>query len=70
MVKEESPRHGDWNERGALIEAGKKLDIETDGSWVRDGIRRYLEPHADKQVLLIDQRGNELLVVKSLKEAK
>lgn len=42
------------NERGALIEAGKKLDNETDGSWVRDGVRPYLEPQADKQVLLID----------------
>jgi adenylosuccinate synthase len=29
------------NERNALIEAGKRLDNETDGTWVRDGSRPY-----------------------------
>ncbi|MDB5603426.1 MAG: Adenylosuccinate synthase [Bradyrhizobium sp.] len=42
------------NERGALIEAGKKLDIDTDGGWVRDGVRHYLGQHADKKIILID----------------
>jgi adenylosuccinate synthase len=42
------------NDRGALIEAGKKLDIGTDGAWVRDGVRRYVGAQADKQVILID----------------
>ncbi|MDP4360843.1 hypothetical protein QR510_29885, partial [Escherichia coli] len=30
------------NERDALIEAGKRLDVDTDGRWVRDGIARYV----------------------------
>ena len=30
---------GAVNERNALIEAGKRLDSETDGTWVRDGSR-------------------------------
>jgi AraC-like DNA-binding protein len=42
------------NERNALIEAGKRLDQETDGSWVRDGIARYVASHKDKDIILVD----------------
>jgi adenylosuccinate synthase len=42
------------NSRSALIEAGKQLDLETDGKWVRDGVLPYLERESEKQVLLID----------------
>jgi adenylosuccinate synthase len=42
------------NDRGALIEAGKRLDLETDGSWIREGLRPYLERETDKQIILID----------------
>jgi adenylosuccinate synthase len=42
------------NDRGALIEAGKNLDLETDGAWVRDGVLPYLEREKAKQIILID----------------
>lgn len=42
------------NDRGALIEAGRKLDQETGGTWVRDGIARYVAEHHDKEIILID----------------
>jgi adenylosuccinate synthase len=42
------------NERNALIEAGKRLDSETDGTWVRDGSRPYIEQNKDCKILLID----------------
>jgi adenylosuccinate synthase len=42
------------NDRDALIEAGKSLDLETDGAWVRDGVLPYLEREKAKQVILID----------------
>jgi adenylosuccinate synthase len=42
------------NERDALIEAGKRLDTQTGGRWVRDGIARYVTEHEDKDVILVD----------------
>ena len=42
------------NERGALIEAGKKFDVQTDGTWVRDGVLPYLQREKKRQVILID----------------
>ncbi len=42
------------NERDALIEAGKRLDVDTDGRWVRDGIARYVAEHEGKDVILVD----------------
>ncbi|MGA7807673.1 adenylosuccinate synthetase [Bradyrhizobium sp.] len=42
------------NERDALIEAGKRLDVDTDGRWVRDGIARYVAEHESKDVILVD----------------
>jgi adenylosuccinate synthase len=42
------------NERGALIDAGNRLDAETDGAWVRDGVQPYLAANEDKQVILVD----------------
>jgi hypothetical protein len=50
------------NERGALIEAGQRLDRETDGAWVRDGVLPYLEREKESQVakrrLVGAQSGN------------
>lgn len=45
---------GEENERNALIEAGKRLDRDTDGTWVRDGSRKYIDQHKDCDVVLID----------------
>jgi adenylosuccinate synthase len=45
---------GCQNERDALIEAGKRLDTQTGGRWVRDGIARYVAEHEDKDVILVD----------------
>jgi adenylosuccinate synthase len=45
---------GCQNERDALIEAGKRLDTETGGRWVRDGIARYVAEHEGKDVILVD----------------
>jgi adenylosuccinate synthase len=43
------------NERNALIEAGKKLDQTTDGAWVRDGSRPYIQQHEKtRDIILID----------------
>jgi adenylosuccinate synthase len=42
------------NDRGALIEAGNRLDRETDGAWVRDGVLPYFDREREKQVILID----------------
>jgi adenylosuccinate synthase len=42
------------NERDALIEAGKRLDTQTGGRWVRDGITRYAAEHEGKDVILVD----------------
>ena len=42
---------GVQNERGALIAAGARLDVETDGAWVRDGVLPYIER---ARVILID----------------
>ncbi len=47
------------NERGALIEAGKRLDRETDGAWVRDGVLPYIEREKESQVILIDSVRTE-----------
>ncbi|MCA6108969.1 adenylosuccinate synthetase [Bradyrhizobium cenepequi] len=46
---------GTPNDRNELIEAGKRLDALTDGAWIRDGSRRYIEQHQDTHdILLID----------------
>src|SRR5437762_7816910 len=43
------------NERNALIEAGKRLDRDTGGTWVRDGSRRYVQQNEKScDVILID----------------
>jgi len=43
------------NERSALIEAGKRLDRDTGGTWVRDGSRRYIQQNENiSDVILID----------------
>jgi adenylosuccinate synthase len=43
------------NERNALIEAGKRLDSETDGIWVRDGSRPYIEENSKTcDVIMVD----------------
>lgn len=42
------------NERTVLIEAGKRLDRETDGTWVLEGSRKYIERHKDCEVIIID----------------
>ena len=46
---------GTPNERNALIEAGKRLDRENDGIWVRDGSRPYIQQNEKtSDVILID----------------
>ena len=46
---------GTPNERNALIEAGKRLDRETDGIWVRDGSLPYIQANEKTcDVILID----------------
>ena len=46
---------GAENDRKALVEAGKNLDVETDGTWVRDGVLPYVKRHKkQKDVILID----------------
>jgi len=43
------------NERNALIEAGKQLDRDTDGIWVRDGSRPYIQQNEKTcDIILID----------------
>ena len=43
------------NERTALIEAGKRLDRETDGTWVLEGSRKYIERYEKNcDVIVID----------------
>jgi adenylosuccinate synthase len=42
------------DERIELIEAGKRLDRETDGAWVREGSRKYVDQHSDCDVVVID----------------
>jgi adenylosuccinate synthase len=43
------------NERNALIEAGKQLDRDTDGTWVRDGSRPYIQQNEKAcDIILID----------------
>ncbi|MEH2564295.1 adenylosuccinate synthetase [Bradyrhizobium sp. AZCC 2289] len=43
------------NERNALIEAGKRLDRDTDGTWVRDGSRSYIQQNEKTcDIILID----------------
>jgi adenylosuccinate synthase len=45
---------GEENERKALIEAGKRLDQETDGAWVLAGSRKYIEKFENCDVIIID----------------
>jgi adenylosuccinate synthase len=46
---------GAVNERNSLIEAGKRLDRETDGTWVRDGSKPYISQNEMScDVILID----------------
>lgn len=42
------------NDRASLIEAGKRLDRETDGAWISDGARIYVERHIKSDIILID----------------
>jgi adenylosuccinate synthase len=43
------------NERNALIDAGKRLDRDTDGTWVRDGSMPYIEANQKScDVIVID----------------
>ena len=43
------------NERQALIEAGKRLDAETNGTWIRDGSFPYVKTNENTHdVILID----------------
>jgi adenylosuccinate synthase len=45
---------GGENERTALIESGKRLDRETDGTWVLELSRKYIERHESCDVVVID----------------
>ncbi|QUS38019.1 adenylosuccinate synthase [Tardiphaga alba] len=46
---------GAADERQALIDTGKRLDAETEGTWVRDGIARYVQQHeATHDVIIVD----------------
>jgi adenylosuccinate synthase len=45
---------GALSEREALIEAGNRLDIETDCNWVLERSRRYIDEHQDCDVIIID----------------
>jgi adenylosuccinate synthase len=45
---------GAKEERAELIEAGKKLDVDTKGAWVRDGVRNQLRLYGDKDIVLVD----------------
>lgn len=45
---------GAKDERAELIEAGKRFDVETNGSWVRDGVRNHLRLYGDKNIVLVD----------------
>jgi adenylosuccinate synthase len=45
---------GAKDERAELIEAGKQLDIKTNGAWVRDGVRDQLRLSGDKDIVLVD----------------
>jgi adenylosuccinate synthase len=45
---------GAENDRHKLIEAGKRFDRETDGSWVLEGSRKYIDRHQQCDVILID----------------
>jgi adenylosuccinate synthase len=47
------------NDREALIEAGRVLEAETDGAWVRDGVRTYLAKLPDNAIALIDAVRSE-----------
>lgn len=43
------------NERNALIEGGKRLDQQTNGAWIRDGIAPYvLKQQHSSDIILID----------------
>ncbi len=42
------------NERAVLIEAGKRLDRETDGKWVEEGSRKYVDQYKQYDVVVID----------------
>lgn len=41
-------------DRLSLQAAGEKLDIETDGAWVKDAVLAHLQEHPQAEVLLID----------------
>jgi adenylosuccinate synthase len=45
---------GAEDERTALIEAGKRLDRDTDGSWVLERSRPYIERHEKLNAIIID----------------
>jgi adenylosuccinate synthase len=52
LIKERYP--GTANERRNLQKLGERLDDTTEGAWVRDEIRRYLEDHGPLEFLLVD----------------
>ncbi|MGY4167527.1 adenylosuccinate synthetase [Bradyrhizobium sp. USDA 4529] len=45
---------GAKDQRAELIAAGKKLDVDTKGAWVRDGVGNHLKLSGDKEVVLVD----------------
>ena len=45
---------GAKDKRAELIAAGKKLDADTNGAWVCDGVRNHLRLHGEKDIVLVD----------------
>jgi adenylosuccinate synthase len=45
---------GAKDQRAELIAAGKKLDVDTNGAWVCDGVRNHLRLHGEKDIVLVD----------------
>jgi nicotinamide riboside kinase len=45
---------GAENDRASLIEAGKRLDRDSDGTWVLEGSRKYIAQNERCDVILID----------------
>ena len=56
------------DDRSRLIEEGKRLDQETDGAWVLQQSRKYIERHENCDVILIDAVRTEQQV-RHLREA-
>lgn len=45
---------GAKDDRADLIDTGKRLDIQTDGAWLRDGVQKQLQQHPGKDIVLVD----------------